>query len=286
MSGAGQTISGAVAWAESGSGAPAVEAASARAALLAQKLRLMERLLAAARQRHVNRIEVIRRLDGVQVLVDTARANLDSDQMDEAEMTLDEALRQVGAISRRSRAAASPAELRERYARLLDGVRAFRAAFDSVVDEKGEAAAATLDLMGLDAAIAAADQAARHERFDNGVRLLAEAYEMLSVALAEARANETLEHRLVFASPAEEYRYERERYLSHELLIKLMVAEREPAPNVLVRIHGEVERALFLDAQARKQASSGDYVAAIRNQEDAVGHLVRALQHGGLFVPR
>jgi hypothetical protein len=273
--------------AAAGSVPVAVAATDERAPLLGQKLRLVERLLASASERHGAESDARSALEGVGVLVASARADLASGSLDEAETALDEALRQVSAIARGARAAASPRpQLQDRYRQLLEGVRGFRAAFAEVVAEKGEATAAVLDGRRLDALVDAAERAADEQRYAEGVRRLAEAYQMLSLALTEVRASETLEHRLVFASPAEEYRYEQERYKSHELLIKLMVAEREPAADTLARIHGEVERAMALDDRARTLAGSGDYAAAIRSQEAAVDHLVKALQQGGLFVPQ
>jgi hypothetical protein len=270
------------------SGGPAIAAGEAggRAPLLGQKLRLVERLLESARARHAQDAGARGALEGVGVLVASARADLASGSLDEAETVLDEALRQVAAISRRARPAPPRSELQDRYRQLLVGVRAFRAAFAEVVAEKGEATATVLDGERLDALVDGAEQAAREQQYADGVRQLAEAYQMLSLALTEVRANETLEHRLVFESPAHEYRYEQERYKSHGLLIKLMVAEREPAADTLARIDGEVERAMALDDRARDLAGSGDYAAAIRSQEAAIDHLVRALQQGGLFVPR
>ena len=254
--------------------------------LLEQKLRLVERLLESARARHGQDAAARGALEGVGVMVASARGDLASGAVEEAEMALDEALRQVAAIARRARPGPARSDARDRYRQLLVGVRAFRAAFSEVVAEKGAATAAMLDDARLDALVASAARAAREQRYAEGAGQLAEAYQMLSLALSEARANETLEHRLVFASPADEFRYEQQRYKSHELLVKLIVAERAPAPDTLARIQSEVGRAIALDDRARTMAGSSDYVAAIRIQEAAVAHLARALQLGGLFVPR
>jgi hypothetical protein len=269
-----------------GAASAATAEVDGRAPLLGQKLRLVERLLDSASERYAGDAVAGSALEGVGVLVTSARADLASGGLDEAETALDEALRQVTAVARRSRPESPRPQLQDRYRQLLDGVRGFSAAFAEVAAEKGEATAAALDDERLDTLIDGAERAAREQRYAEGVRQLAEAYQMLSLALIEVRANETLEHRLVFESPAQEFRYEQERYKSHELLIKLMVAEREPAAETLARIQGEVERAMALDDRARSLAGSGDYAAAIRSQEAAVDHLVEALQQGGLFVPK
>ena len=260
--------------------------ADSRVPLLEQKLHLVERLLESARERHGQGAAARGALEGVGVMVASARGDLASGSVEEAEMAIDEALRQVAAISRRARPGPADSEVRDKYRQLLVGVRAFRVAFAQVVAEKGAASATLLDDARLDALVAGAEQAAREQRYGEGVEQLAEAYEMLSLALSEARANETLEHRLVFDSPAQEYRYEQERYKSHQLLIKLMVAERTPAADTLARIHSEVEQATALEDRARAMTGSGDYVAAVRIQEEAIAHLARALQLTGLFVPR
>ena len=264
----------------------AAPADDGRGPLVAQKLQLVERLLASARERHGREAGAGSALEGVGVMVATARADLASGELDEAESALDEALRQVTAISRRARAPRALPDARGRYRQLLVAVRAFQSAFADVVAEKGPAAAGLLDGARVDGLVAAAERAAAEGRDADGVRRLEEAHDLLSRALSEARANETIEHRLVFEDPEQEFRYEQERYRSHELLVRLIVAEREPTAEALARIRTEVARAAALDGRAREMADGGDYVAAIRSQEAAVGHLARALQLGGLFVPR
>lgn len=265
---------------------PIAAQAEARAPLLEQKLRLVERLLASAQTRHGGDTVAGSALEGVNVLVTGARDDLASGDLEEAETALDEALRQVAALSRGDRRTPAVPDARHRYRQLLVGVRAFRTAFADVVAEKGSAVADLLDAERVDALVADAERAAGGGRYDDGVRRLAEAYELLSLALSEARANETVEYRLVFESPAQEFRYEQERYKSHSLLIKLMVAERAPSAETLARIETEVAQASALDDRARQMAGSGDFSAAIRSQEAAVAHLTRALQLGGVFMPR
>lgn len=264
----------------------AAPADEARGPLVEQKLQLVERLLASARQRHGEEDGAGTALEGVGVLITSARGDLAAGDLAAAETALDEALRQVTAISRRARKTPALPDARGRYRQLLVGVRAFQTAFADVVAEKGPAAAGLLDEARVNALVAAAERAVAEGRDADGVRSLEKAHDLLSAALSEARANETIEHRLVFEGPEQEFRYEQERYRSHELLIRLMVAERAPAAEALARIQSEVARAAALDTRAREMADGGDYVAAVRSQEAAVAHLARALQLGGVFVPR
>ena len=105
---------------------PIAAQAEARAPLLEQKLRLVERLLASAQTRHGGDTVAGSALEGVNVLVTGARDDLASGDLEEAETALDEALRQVAALSRGSsailvRAAAAAARPADR--RLGAGAR-------------------------------------------------------------------------------------------------------------------------------------------------------------------
>ena len=99
------------------------------------------------------------------------------------------------------------------------------------------------------------------------------------------RDNETVTYRLEFATPADEYRYEVDRFRSNALMVRLMLAERAPGEAVLAQVRAEMGQARALDAVAARQARAGAHEAAIRSAEEANRHAGAALRLLGVPVP-
>jgi hypothetical protein len=246
----------------SGSQTTASTSAS-KANLLRQKLRLVEAMLDRARKHFGGEGWATSQLEIAGMLTDLARTDLVSKDLDGAEPALDEALRLLSELSR-SAHVVSEDVLKPRYQKSLEGAEAMRKAFAEVVKEKGGEARSALDTVENDRLIEEARQQAKFGHYDKAAELLEIAHERVTIALSKLRANETLEHRLVFEGPADEYRYERDRYQSSALLVRLMVAERNPEPNALRQVEKHVDTAIALDAEASHHASLGDYATAIR----------------------
>jgi tetratricopeptide (TPR) repeat protein len=252
--------------------------------LLKQKLRLVEAMLERARQRYDGRGWATSQLEIAGMLTDLARTDLESKDTEGAEPSLNEALRLLSELSR-SAHVVSEDELKARYQKSLREVEALRKAFAEVVAEKGEKARSALDTADNDRLIEKARYLAQTGHYDKAAELLETAHEHTAIALSKLRAKETLEHRLVFEGPADEYRYERDRYESSVMLVRLMIAERKPPPKALRQVERHVDLARALDGEASQHASLGDYETAIRKQEAAGRELNNALRKIGVFVP-
>jgi hypothetical protein len=257
----------------------AVAGQDARRNLLEQKARLVESLLERAGPAAPAQ---------ARELLARAREQMAAGATGEAEASLARALQVASAAAReggKASADQASAALRGRYEELLQGVQSFRKAFADVVSEKGSKAAAALDLKAVDRELDQAGSLADSGDYKKAVQILAGVYERTSVALTRVRANETLEYRKVFATRREEFDYEKERYKSHEMLVRVAVAEQQPAPSVLEQIQSDVHNSVALNRNAEEQAARGNYDAAIQIQEAATRHLVHALRRAGIFIP-
>jgi tetratricopeptide (TPR) repeat protein len=252
--------------------------------ILRQKLRLVDSILDRAWKRYEDQASARSQLEIASMLADLGRKDLAAGDLDNAELSLDEALRLVGELARGSRNTTT-SQLRERYDQLVEGVEALRVAFVEVVREKGKEALLALDPADIDRIIQDAANEAQGGRYEIANALLASAFEQTSIALARVRAHETLEHRLVFRTPEEEYGYERDSYRSSEMLLRMAIAEKKPQQKRMKQIHSHVDAASKLEAEAQRHASRGDFVAATQRQEAAVRELTRALREAGLFIP-
>jgi hypothetical protein len=255
--------------------------------LLVQKARLVESVIMRSVSEAGGRsVAASAELTEAQRLLDSARSALADGRNESAAADLNSALKlavQVAGGQRRPET--SSAWLKARYGERLEGVRAFRRAFDDVIREKGLSPAAVVDLAALEATVDEGERLAAAGRYADADQRMRRAYDILAQALASLREHETLEHSLVFATPADEYAYEEERFRSHEMLLQMMNDGRPQAPEV--RRDSEQFRAAAdaLAGQARAHAAEGDYQRAIEAGEAATEQLVRALREAGLFLP-
>ncbi len=254
--------------------------------LLGQKIRLVEMLLAradksAAATRPASGDTIMQ----IRGLLEQARIASGNNEMAAATVSVNTALEQASALARASKQSPSAAEQRSAYQERLAGVMAFRSAFADVVEEKGAVARSELDINAVDQAVTRAEREVSEGRYREANDILQLVYDQVSVALARVRANETLEHRLVFDTPQDEFRYEQERYRSHRMLYDMAMLERNPGPEARNYMEAELGRSRDLLQTAGTQSAAGHYRAAIKTQEAATRHLVNALRRAGLFLP-
>lgn len=255
--------------------------------VLVQKARLVESVIMRSVRAVVGRgDDELGELAEARRLLDSGRGALAEGRNGAAAADLDRALKLALQFSGRQRQSeGSAAWLKARYDERLEGVRAFRRSFDDIVREKGLAPAAVVDLAALEAMVADGERLAAAARYADADRRMRQAYDTLAQALARLRDHETIEHRLVFATPADEYDYEVERFRSHELLLQMVRGDRPPAPEARRDIEQFRAAASALAGQARAHATAGDYQRAIEAEEAATEQLVRALREAGLFLP-
>lgn len=244
---------------------------AARRALVTQKSRLLEQVLASPRAR---------------TLLAEGRQAADAGETLRAEAAVDEALRLVTtATSARSTAARADGTLPLRNAELLQQVSLYRSALVTALAARKDRQQ-TSTLAVLDQFVAEAEKASAVGRHDDANKSLTQAYRLAVISLSEVRAGETITIELEFDTPADEFAYEQRLHQSHELLVDMAVAERKPAAEVLALIAQQVTHARVLRGRADERATAGDHAAAIKLMEQATGHLVRAIQAAGVPVFR
>ena len=148
-----------------------------------------------------------------------------------------------------------------RYSELLKQALSFQEAFARVVAEKGPGVNALLP-KDTYPQLQQAQHLAADNKHDEANALLAKVCDHMALALSRARAHETVVHNLVFDSPVEEYAYERERNRSHEMLIDMVLAERNPSPGnrQIIQKFPEFLRGEPLAARRGRAASFGRHL--------------------------
>lgn len=254
--------------------------------VLQQKAGLVESIIMRSVRGIVGRSgEELDELAEARKLLDEGRRSLAAGQDADASEKLDAALKRAVAFSNKHRQQNNGAAIyKARYDQRKEGVTAFRKTYSEILQEKGQGAA-TVDLGQVDRMSHDAENLAGRGQYRDADITMRRAYDMLAGGLARIRANETLEHRLVFASPMDEYRYEAERYRSHQMLLTMVVRDRNPAPEVMADVEGFRSAAGALASQAGAHAGRGNYQRAIEAQESATEQLIKALREAGMFLP-
>jgi hypothetical protein len=184
---------------------------------------------------------------------------------------------------REGRAEVVEQRYRDRYLARLAEVERYKEGFDALVAQRGNAAASALDTVSFDGRIRRAEELANAERFSAAYPVLDGAYHQLLNAIKQVRDRETVEYRLEFLVPQDEYEYEQRRYLSQRTLIELALREG-PASEQQGR---EIDR-LVMEAQNRHDRASAlaaqeRYQEALAEEEAAVEVLTGALRRAGYF---
>ena len=151
-------------------------------------------------------------------------------------------------------------------------------AFTAALAEKGPSMAGLLDRQHVDGLLASAEQAESIEDYANARAALGRAKQAVVDALIKIRHNETVVYSVEFQTPADEFRYENDRYLEYSALGQKLVDSGElevSRTRLYENLKNSGDR---LADEAAELAGAGDYETAIARMETAVRKLVQGLQ--------
>jgi len=176
---------------------------------------------------------------------------------------------------------------RERYAELMEDVRAFDATYQDV--RKGmppkDAKKYDAEIEPTRNLIHRAQTLVRDGQYPEGSELLEKVHAIYISVLNELLSSTAFVYDTNFKTPAEEFEFEMARYRSYEELIPIARAQFKPDEYTLKLSERYAQDALAAHSAAEKQASGGNHTAAIKTLQDATKHLQTALRTIGLEVP-
>lgn len=112
------------------------------------------------------------------------------------------------------------------------------------------------------------------------------ALEEIKAAISMLRNKETLIRSLNFANKHDEYLYEKDRFETYGMLLKLLTEQiRKPdatTANAIQRFTANAER---FDAKAKTLDEAGQHEEAVVTMEEGNKELLKAIRRGGLYVP-
>lgn len=107
----------------------------------------------------------------------------------------------------------------------------------------------------------------------------------IKTAIATLRNRETLVRSLDFEDPADEYRYEVDRFETYSMLVNLLLERMKPDPGKRAGMEQLMRQAWDQEGVARGLADAQDFKAAIGEQERSNKLLLQAIRRGGIYVP-
>ena len=157
-------------------------------------------------------------------------------------------------------------------------IDAYLQSFTAALAEKGPSMAGLLDRQYVDQLLATAGQAQSIGDYTNARAALSRAKQTVVGALIKIRNNETVVYSVEFQTPADEFRYERERYDEYAALGAKLVDSGE-LDNGRIRMFENMKQAGDrLNGEALELAGGGDYESAIPRMENAVEQLIKGLR--------
>ena len=198
---------------------------------------------------------------------------------------VDELIRRVSDAyrNRQGRAEVMEQRYRDRYIARLAEVERYKEGFDALVGQRGSAAAIALDSVSFENRMHRAEDLASAGRYSAAYPVLDGAYHQLLNAIKHVRDRETVEYRLEFLVPKDEYDYEQRRYLSQRTLIELALQEGSMSEQQAREIDLLVSEAQKRHDQASALAAEERYQEALAEEESAVEVLTGALRRAGYF---
>lgn len=263
---------------------------SMKKTLVSQKLKLLERMMASK--------GIVKIRDGEdsrgKTLIEQAIAGVEkgkkalaSDDLAEAERSLDLALRHISsARSAKAKSRKKPLKAQKRlFAELKSGIDSYLTSLISAESNKGE----NQPLQAVNTKIANlvndADKLAAKNRYDDANKILDKAHRIAVTAVTKMRTNSTIVYSLKFANLGEEYEYENQRNESYKTLISMRKKSHGPSKRLAQQIGVLTTDSGRLRQQAEIRAGRKEYKEAIVLMEESTGKLISILRALGLSVP-
>jgi len=219
-------------------------------------------------------------------MVEDAKSEIASGNYANADSLLDDALRLVNTEARKlSESDTKHDRLVELYDRRHHAVSTFLSAYERVSGTRELSGSTQTQVQRIKALVTEAESFAAAGKLTEAIDALDEGYKMARGNIREIRDGETLTRSLNFATPADEYRYERDRNDSHIMLLRFAIAEKKPPPVRTKRIDQLHDQALELRQEADKMAESGKHDMAIERINLSTDTLLKAIRMSGIWIP-
>jgi uncharacterized protein YfkK (UPF0435 family) len=242
-------------------------------ALIVQKMMLLKAYLLSSsvqRARDSGHAKATAPISEANALLKQAQVDVENDRFQKAGEALDNGLRlaSLGASFAAKHQSSTEQEARK-YAKLLSQIESYLTAVRSALVESDSKEQRIEALADVEDMVLKAERLAKSEQYREANEHLTSAYQLSVTLITNLRKGTTLVSSLSFASPANEFEYERQRHDSYRLLAQSDYYLKESEQ---------------FREEAERQAATGEYPVAIQKMEEATVQLIRILQAAGLPV--
>lgn len=268
---------------------------SSKRTALTNKLRLLKhqfaRSAAVQRIQDSHHVEAQTRLADARSLYEKAEFEFDAARFDEALKLIDESLRLIVLAAKLVPDAAQLATQEQtQNAEMREAIRTFWPLYENFVKNRGanspQPAPFGVELSRISEMTSHADALMANGNYHEANLVLRSAHKAVVSTLNQMLMAQTIVYDLKFESAADEFEYELARNRGFEELIPLALARLKVEPETTTMAERYVRHSRDLRDTAQRQASSGDYVAALRSIQDASAYLQRSLRIAGVVVPQ
>jgi tetratricopeptide (TPR) repeat protein len=216
-------------------------------------------------------------------LVEKAISDLDQGLLEPAQKNVDQSLKLFSA------AAASNTRRKQSHQKDLIEIESTRAEIDAYLEsyraalsDKTPDAGQALDQDQVEGLISSAEQSRSDGDIQSAKNALNQARQLVVAALVEIRDQETVVYTVEFETPADEFRYEQERYREYVALGEKVLASEEVDQSRKLIFQQLSDGGKQLSSEAVAWAEEGDYDSAINRMQVAIKKMVQGLQLLGL----
>ena len=225
-------------------------------------------------------------LSSANTKVQAARQELTSGRASQALILAEEALKLV-TLATQSTSREEAAKLqRVRYNEALETLRNFqeshKQSFDRTVKKRGAAAAVDYDHAKVNSLVHDARSLSDKGQHEKAYQALIMAERLVTQAIQAMLNAQTIVYDLNFETPADEYDYERKRFISYEELIPIAIEEKKPAVAVVKLMDTYVVKGRVHKTEAEGKAKAGNYPEAISLMLAGTEEIQRALRLAGV----
>ena len=260
--------------------------------LVSQKLSLLEAFLTtesserARRSGGTRESAMIAQADG---LLGRAKKDVEDGKLQQAARALDEGLKlasQASSLAPR-RTQSSGAKEKQKYLRQMGQIESYLEVIKGILGNRTSGDRSVETLTEIETLVAKTKRLAAVGNYPGANEQLSVAYDKTITLVSGLRSGETLVSNLEFATPSEEFEYERQRHESYRMLVSLVKQDQHEFPDTLLSMIGRYEdESEKFRSKAEQTAAAGEFEEAIVTMEEATGSLMKILQASGIVLPQ
>jgi hypothetical protein len=167
----------------------------------------------------------------------------------------------------------------------LESVKALLAAQKRISEEKPNLKEARESARQIESLVVDAEKLAASDQIERARATLEQAYLLAKASVSSMRMGDTLVRSLNFATKEEEYHYEVDRNDTHQMLVKVLLDDKQAGAQMNDRLQGFLEAAGSLRGQAEAAASRGDFDTGVQILEQSTSEYVKAIRSAGIYIP-